>query len=293
MLVAFILYTIYFGYTQQQSIDYAISIKEVLFTNKLDILQGSLVVPISDKPCPALIMIHGSGAVSRDITYAKKLAKKGIAVLTYDKRGCGNSEGKYESTLNVSTKNINLLADDAIAGLAVLCQDSRIDQTLIGIWGYSQAGWIAPIVANKSPIVSYIVMVSGPTVNVRQEMKYSMLSEKHPKYLKTHTPEKIIKDISMWRFSDIFFTFADFNLDPAKDISKLNIPMLYLYGDQDTSIPSYACKDILLKMGKKNITIISYQGYDHPLQGPGDKNGPSERVNIDITNWIMKLSSKI
>lgn len=64
--------------------------KSVKFTNNSDTLVGNLLMP--KNPFAALVIVHGSGQEKRMIELATQLAKKGLAVLTYDKRGVGESE---------------------------------------------------------------------------------------------------------------------------------------------------------------------------------------------------------
>ena len=54
-------------------------------------LAGTLLVPARPGPHPAVVMIHGSGAATRDALWpwADMYARAGIAVLIHDKRGTG------------------------------------------------------------------------------------------------------------------------------------------------------------------------------------------------------------
>ena len=65
--------------------------EEVRFQNGQVTLAGTLYVPSGSGPHPAVIFIHGSGDDSRETYryYADILARRGIAVLIYDKRGVG------------------------------------------------------------------------------------------------------------------------------------------------------------------------------------------------------------
>jgi len=65
------------------------TIQDVKFKSQGVTLAGSIFTP--KKTIAAVVIIHGSDPVKRELEFAKRLAKKGIAVLTYDKRGVGES----------------------------------------------------------------------------------------------------------------------------------------------------------------------------------------------------------
>src|SRR5437867_3230351 len=59
-------------------------------------LAGTLTLPPGPGPHPALVWVHGSGQAQR-LTYraplVQTLVQAGLAVLSYDKRGVGESQG--------------------------------------------------------------------------------------------------------------------------------------------------------------------------------------------------------
>ncbi|MBC7407529.1 MAG: alpha/beta hydrolase, partial [Arcicella sp.] len=74
-----------------QSTDFVI--QEVKFKSQGITLAGSILRP--KNAFAAVVIVHGSDPVKREMAFAKRLAKEGIAVLTYDKRGVGASGGVY------------------------------------------------------------------------------------------------------------------------------------------------------------------------------------------------------
>jgi hypothetical protein len=59
-------------------------------------LAGTLYLPQSGPPAPAVVFVHGAGPAVRGDGYrelASHFARKGVAALIYDKRGCGASTG--------------------------------------------------------------------------------------------------------------------------------------------------------------------------------------------------------
>ncbi len=127
-------------------------------------LMGTLTIPRSDKPCPAVILISGSGAEDRDETIfghkpflvlADYLTRKGIAVLRVDDRGVGGSTG---DTMSSTSEDF---AGDVICEMNYLKIRKEIDTGKIGLIGHSEGGIIAPIVAVKNPDVSFIILLAG------------------------------------------------------------------------------------------------------------------------------------
>jgi pimeloyl-ACP methyl ester carboxylesterase len=130
-------------------------------------LAGSLFMPKGAGPWPAVVLVHGSGPLNRDedifghkvlLVLADHLARQGIAVLRYDKRGIGASTGAYKTATTLD------FADDAQAALAFLRTRPEVDTRRIGMVGHSEGGLIAPIVAARDPGLGFVVLMAGPGV---------------------------------------------------------------------------------------------------------------------------------
>ncbi len=144
--------------------------EEVTFHNEIyDIdLAGTLSIPEGNGPFKAVIMITGSGPQNRNevlmghkpfFVIADYLTRNGIAVLRYDDRGVGESEGYYTSATSED------LATDVEAAFRYLKSVPGIDSLSIGLIGHSEGGLIAPIVASANEDVAFIVSLAGPGVN--------------------------------------------------------------------------------------------------------------------------------
>lgn len=145
------------------------------FDNKAEgiTLHGTLTLPQGDGPFPAAILISGSGPTDRDETIfdhkiflviADHLTQQGIAVLRYDDRGVGESEGNHYKATSMD------LAEDTQSAFIALGKHGKIDARSIGLIGHSEGGMIAPIVASKISAVNYIVLLAGPGAPIDELM---------------------------------------------------------------------------------------------------------------------------
>ena len=126
-------------------------------------LAGTLTLPPVDTPSPAVVLISGSGPQDRDeallghrpfLVLADHLTRHGVAVLRFDDRGVGESSG---SLADATTSDF---ADDTMTAVKFL--DGRSDIGAIGLIGHSEGGLVAPMVANRSPEVQFVVLMAGP-----------------------------------------------------------------------------------------------------------------------------------
>ena len=141
--------------------------EEVKIQSGMVTLAGTLTLPPSAGPFPAVVLITGSGPQNRDEEVfglkpfrmiADHLTRQGVAVLRCDDRGIGGSTG---STSQASSADF---ADDALAGVQFLKARPEIDKARIGLLGHSEGGLVAPIAASRSADVAFIVLLSGPAV---------------------------------------------------------------------------------------------------------------------------------
>jgi len=87
------------------------------------------------------------------------LTRAGYAVLRYDDRGVGESEGDF------STATITNFTSDARAALAYLGVRDEIDPARVGILGHSEGGIYASILGAENPNLAFIISMAGTAVN--------------------------------------------------------------------------------------------------------------------------------
>ncbi|HEX6333113.1 MAG TPA: alpha/beta fold hydrolase, partial [Flavisolibacter sp.] len=155
---------------KQRHIPLPYSRQEVTFSNHDIKLSGSLYTPASTRKVPAIIFIHGSGAEPRFASayFADYFARKGIAVLIYDKRGVGKSTGDWR------TGTFEDLAKDAIAGIKLLEASPEIDAARIGVYGHSQGGSIVPMLLSMCPELAFGISSGSAGVSMRESDWYEV-----------------------------------------------------------------------------------------------------------------------
>jgi len=141
--------------------------EEVRIHNGDIMLAGTLSLPATTGPYPAVVLITGSGAQNRDEEVmgfkpfkliADYLTRSGIAVLRCDDRGVGGSTGSMEKATGDD------FANDAEAQVKYLLTRSEIDHKKIGLLGHSEGGIIASMVAARLKDIAFIVLMAGPAV---------------------------------------------------------------------------------------------------------------------------------
>jgi len=129
--------TLWFATVTAASASQRVDRRDVEFTSQGVTLEGTVFLPASAPILAAAVLVHGAGQESRNPGFALAFAQRGIAALTYDKRGVGKSGGVYAGqevgANNVSRENLELLALDAAtaARASRVCgrQSGRLDHS--------------------------------------------------------------------------------------------------------------------------------------------------------------------
>ena len=162
-----------FGYQEKLIDTTAYYSEDVTFANEKEnfTLAGTLTLPRKEGKFPAVVLISGSGLQNRNeeimghkpfLIIADYLTRQGIAVLRYDDRNFGASQGDASQA---TTENF---ADDAEAAVKYLQSRNEIEKTQIGLIGHSEGGIIAPMIAAKSDDIAFIVMLAGPGIDGKE-----------------------------------------------------------------------------------------------------------------------------
>ena len=260
------------------------SMREVRFRSDSLVLAGTVFTPSGEGPHPGVVMIHGSGASSRDnswyMSIVDALARRGIVVLLPDKRGSGQSRGDWE------TAGFDDFVADARAGAALLRADSRVDPRRIGYVGISQGGRIAPMAASDS--IAFVVNVSGAAVPLGEQLRHETTQDLRrsswPRFLHPLVRSVTIRSVTRRRPE---WWDAHGALDPLPSWEALAVPGLVVYGSEDEydNVPVARSVERLRALGKPSLTIQVYQGSGHGLYEPGRLRIRSDFLEF-LTDWV-------
>lgn len=256
--------------------------EDVTFVSEGVKLAGTIFRP--ENPHSAVVIVHGSDPVPRMTKFAELLAKKDILVLTYDKRGVGESGGVYVGpqvgTNNISVENLNLLAKDASAAINLI--GKKTEGLQIGLVGASQAGWIIPIVADNNSLVDFMVLFSSPTITTLEQLRFQFYTDGRADFWENHTEEDarehVKNDPDRYQFEPT---------DPKITLSALSTPGLWLFGEKDIQIPVKMCIEDLnaLKLKGKPFEYVLFPSLGH-------NTNKTEPIAI-ATHWIKQKSLSI
>jgi len=267
-------------------------------------LAGTLHLPASEGPHPAVLMMQGSGPVDRDSDgyfppIREAFLSRGIATFAFDKPGCGESTGDWRDY------GLEGRADQALAALQLLREHSAIDAERVGIWGQSQGGWLVQMLAGRVQDLSFAIANSGPSISVVQQDLYGcehrMRSQGHPEHEigqaltfigKLHRAAKqgtdypsveaqflsdargeawygyiTIDDAEDWR---LVRRFVGETHDPTDAMSRIRCPFLAIYGGLDVLLPAWQSAEesgrALGQAGNTDATIVVFPQGDHRIR---------------------------
>ena len=316
--------------------------EEVQFTNEREgnTLAGTLTIPEGDGPFPAMVLVSGSGQENRDEeienhrpfwVIADYCARNGIAVLRYDDRGIGGSDGEV---YNATTLDFSY---DTEAAFDYLRNRKEINASQIGILGHSEGGIINFMVAERRPEVAFLVSLAGPAVNgieVSKAQTEAMLRAsgtaeemiqfrgnvdaqlfdvieasnnreeadtllrqvlKGWGYNEELTEQTVSQMTTQWMYYFLKY-------DPTEAIVKTNCPALLLNGSKDLQVivtqnfPAY--EKIIAEHGKTNLTLRELPDLNHLFQhcetgSPNEYFTIDETISVEVLEMMVEFVKKI
>lgn len=162
-------------------------------------LKGTIVLPNSKPPYVGMVLTHGSGPDTRStgpyIGKAHLAVEQGIAVLIYDKRGAGESEGAGFNTLD-------RLSKDAHGMIEIIRNHALVDGSKVGIGGISQGAWVAPKVAYEDSTISFVFTTATPGVTGAEQNVYTLETRIEPEGQKKYAKMALRKLYEFYRTND-------------------------------------------------------------------------------------------
>lgn len=268
-------------------------------------LVGTLYLPNNPGKHPGIVWVHGGGPETRGrfAPWAIHFARAGYAMVIFDKRGIGDSTGRYEPA-TIKPDNLELLASDSSMALDLLVKRPEVRADMSGFVGTSAGGWVTAKAAAMNAKTAFILLISGATYSTHNHLRweaYHLFGGKNPSGplsqtslsagLKSFIRGDVPKGMSINQAAveaqklKIDLLFPDY--DPLVDLRKLNIPGLWVDGDADWTIPAGPTQhniEMLRKEGKLFEYRLMPGGWHSMLIGP-------KKLALDtMDNWLARVT---
>lgn len=226
---------------------------------RVGVLACTLTIPPGTGRRPAVAFAHGGGPALRTFVafQAAHLQRLGLITLACDKRGIGQSGGRYPGDLATSP-TIDALARDVEAQARFLAAQPEVDPARVGVMGGSQAGWVMPLAASREPEIRFVLGLVPPTVTQGETDLFAQLSgqgQSPP----TRTEAEVLAEVR---------AAGPSGFDPLPSIRALRIPALWLFGGVDKVVPTRLCVERLEPVARepgRDFTYVVFPGGGHGL----------------------------
>jgi pimeloyl-ACP methyl ester carboxylesterase len=236
----------------------------------------------------------------------------GVAVLRYDRPG---DDVPFEDQVV-----------DALAAVDELKTHRDVDPRRIGLWGFSQGAWIAPMVAARSRDIAFVVLVASVGVTPAVQMRYGTarhlreggyddaavaklleLRAVYEDYIRGRVDRGVAQRAVDAAAGEPWFARAyvrrtlpeehdfwpDMDFDPVPHFAQVRVPTLLFYGEDDEWQPIdesiAAWRRAAKSAGNDDVTVVRLVGTRHtPTVADGGGVAPDyERRLID---WLRAHS---
>jgi pimeloyl-ACP methyl ester carboxylesterase len=285
-------------------------------------LVGTIWTP-ADGAEAGVLMHPGSGPSNRnnDVLFPPiraHLLKAGVAVCSFDKRGVGDSSGRWQDA------GISEQADDLIVALDSF--RTKLAGVPIGLFGHSQGGWVVVEAGGRGIPVAFVITNSGPGVSPSRQERHALanrmrrdrvsddnlakalaafdaltnLMRERPSLDEALTRldaaginhrhfeglEYMFEDESMWQFDSAIYDY-----DPARALSRITVPVLALFGATDEITPiaeSVAAFHAAVRPDLLTVDVLP--GGNHRLQY-GDASRFVDGYLEQLTSFIRRATN--
>lgn len=244
------------------------------------------------------------------------LVPHGIAVGRFDRRG--------------DNVPLDHQADDALFFVQELKERPDVDPRRIGLWGFSQGAWVAPLVATRSRDVAFLVLVASTGVTPAAQMRYGTAKHARMAGYGEDVAERIDearRRMEEWRRGRLpiadaqrsideivrepWFEHAwlperldpesrwpDMDFDPEPIFAGVRVPVLLFYGEDDEWQPIddsvAAWHRAAKRAGNGDVTVVRLAGTGHTptLGGREDPQAVSPEYEQALIEWITAVTGR-
>jgi uncharacterized protein len=282
---------------------------EVTFRSGAVELAGTVFTPVEEGPHPAVVIVHGAEFTDRS-TYrllASHLARNGVTVLIYDKRGTGASSGSARDA------TFDDLTDDALAGISMVASRSDVRDDRVGVLGFSQGAWVAAKAAKRSGDIDFVIAYSPSGFSPADQQAWlhgSMLAARGFDRAAMRIADRVDRMLyssvdlvdagiipPMPHVPGFWFHALDLHLDTAALWEGVRQPVLLAWGELDCQVPAEASRAVLTaalqRGGNTDVTTAVFPGADHSfmLVAPcGHETGLADHSGHTLADGYLQLA---
>ena len=233
---------------------------------------AKLTLPKGAGPFPAVIGIHPANDGSRDhflfLHLEALLPPLGVAVARFDRRG----------------NDVPFLdqARDVEAVLEALAARADIDATRLGLWGFGQGAWIAPLVASRSSRVAFLILVAATGVSPAEQTRYGTAKAPAAGYSEPEVDGPLALRVAR----------EDLDFDPALLIAAVRVPVLLFYGEDDEWQPTDASVAAWQRAGTRELMVVRLPKTGHAPTAAGGTDVASvlPRYTDTLGAWVRRVA---
>jgi alpha-beta hydrolase superfamily lysophospholipase len=261
-------------------------------------IYGQVWQPMPGNEVKAVIaLVHGMGEHSgRYRRFAEFLTQKGIAIISFDQRGHGKSQGKKGHITHY-----NQLLD----GIDELLERTRLQfkDKPVFLYGHSMGGNLVLNYALKKPHKVKGLIVTGPLLRlafeppvIKVKLAYLMrnlypaftlatnLNTDHlsrdKDIVKAYAKDRLVHD----RISSSFFINTyEAGLYALQHANELKVPTLLMHGGED-KITSADASEEFARKARVVCDFVRWDGMYHEIHNEPEK----EAVLEQVSDWIFK-----
>ena len=275
---------------------------------------ATLAVSYSPAGSTAVVALHGAGEGTRDSPVYSHLHRllppAGIGVVTFDRRGEGESTG--DSTRG----RFALQVEDALAVI------DAIDAKRVGLWGLSQGAWIGPLAAEASSEVAFLVLIASTGVTPSEQMVYAVeqqlrlagydtdvvaralkLRRRFEYWVHQERPEQddeLVKELQTAReepwYAHLWLPpvllnegarrlwVEEMDFDPRPLFARVQVPTLLFYGEADSWTPVERSVEAWRNARGDQVEIVVIPDAEHDLTLPDGTLAPLYQQTL--LDWL-------
>ncbi|MFI7534857.1 alpha/beta hydrolase family protein [Streptosporangium sp. NPDC049376] len=208
---------------------------------------------------PGVVLVHGAGTGTprtKLLGEAVEFARRGMAVLIYDKRSTGYS---------LVHRSYPQLADDALGAVATLRSQPGVDPAKVGIWGLSEGGWVAPIAASRSKDIAFVVLVGANGLPPLRQQTWAVAAGLRKAGVTGSLIDRA--ELNLYRTIADGGMFPEPYYDPAPTLAVVRQPVLAIWGTHDLLTPPQESPPVFSRAlgegGNRYYTARFFPDADH------------------------------